>query len=156
MNDKVKLLIGGVATVAVVGGATAAGLAYANPTDPTPTPGASPSGQPQSKPERKAGGGGLLGRALHGEATVKGGPRTGGETRVVVFQRGTVTSISATSVELKSADGFTGTYAIEGEIRVRTGRDKGELGDVKGDQTVRLLATKDGETLTAKRITIVP
>lgn len=155
MNHKLKLLIGGVATVAVVGGATAAGLAYANPTDPTPTPGASPSGQPQDKPEKRAGGGRLLGRALHGEATVKGGPRTGGETRVIVFQRGTVTTISSTSVELKSEDGYAATYAIAGEVRVRTGREPGELGDVKAGQKVRLLATKDGATLTAKRIIIV-
>ncbi len=158
MNTKIKLLVAGVATVAVVGGAAATGLAYAKPSDPTPTPGATPSQSPTpgQKNQGRKHEGGLLGRALHGEATVKGGKQAGGETRVIVFQRGTVTAINPTSVELKSEDGYAATYVIDGQIRVRTGREPGQLGDVKVDQKVRLLATKDGSTLTVKRIIIVP
>lgn len=156
MNTQSKLLIGGVATLAVVG-ATAAGLAYANPTEPAPTP--STSGQAQPTPGTTGQGGRpghrLLGRALHGEATLKGGKHTDGKVRVVVFQRGTVTELSATSIELRSEDGFEATYVIDGAVRVRTGREPGQLGDVKSGAFVRLLATKDGSTLTARRIIVV-
>ena len=156
MNTKIKLLVGGVATVAVLGGAAAAGLAYANPTEPAPTPSTSSSGPAQPGKEKgKEKHGGLLGRALHGEATVKGGKQAGGETRVVVFQRGTVTKLSATSIELRSEDGFVASYVVTGDLRVRANREQGQLGDVKVDQRVRLLATKDGSTLTAKRVIIV-
>jgi hypothetical protein len=51
--------------------------------------------------------GGLLGGgALHGTvtATVNGSPQA------LVFQRGQVSAVSATSITLKSSDGFSGTY----------------------------------------------
>jgi hypothetical protein len=51
--------------------------------------------------------GGLLGGgALHGTvtATVNGSPQA------LVFQRGQVSAVSATSITLKSSDGFVGTY----------------------------------------------
>jgi len=51
--------------------------------------------------------GGLLGGgALHGTvtATVNGSPQA------LVFQRGQVSAVSASSITLKSSDGFTGTY----------------------------------------------
>jgi hypothetical protein len=51
--------------------------------------------------------GGLLGGgALHGTvtATVNGTPQA------LVFQRGQVSAVSASSITLKSSDGFTGTY----------------------------------------------
>ena len=51
--------------------------------------------------------GGLLGgTALHGDVTAT----ANGVTQPLVFQRGQVTAISATSISLKSSDGFVGTY----------------------------------------------
>jgi hypothetical protein len=55
----------------------------------------------------------LGGTALHGNvtATVNGSPQA------LVFQRGQVTALSATSVTLKSSDGFTGTYGVTAATR---------------------------------------
>jgi hypothetical protein len=51
--------------------------------------------------------GGLLGgTALHGDVTAT----VNGVTQPLVFQRGQVTAVSATSITLKSLDGFVGTY----------------------------------------------
>lgn len=53
--------------------------------------------------------GGLLGgTALHGNVSTT----VNGSVQALVFQRGEVTAVSATSVTLKSSDGFTGTYGI--------------------------------------------
>jgi hypothetical protein len=51
--------------------------------------------------------GGLLGgTALHGNVTAM----VNGSVQALVFQRGAVSAVSATSVTLKSSDGFIGTY----------------------------------------------
>ena len=51
--------------------------------------------------------GGLQGgAALHGNVTAT----INGTTQVLTFQRGQVTAVSATSITLKSSDGFVGTY----------------------------------------------
>ena len=51
--------------------------------------------------------GGLLGGgALHGNVTAT----VNGAAKALVFQRGEVTAVSATSITLKSSDGFVGTY----------------------------------------------
>jgi len=50
---------------------------------------------------------GLLGgTALHGTVTAT----ANGSVQALVFQRGEVTAVSATSITLKSSDGFVGTY----------------------------------------------
>jgi hypothetical protein len=51
-------------------------------------------------------GGVLGGGALHGNVTAT----VSGSVQALVFQRGQVTAVSATSITLKSSDGFTGTY----------------------------------------------
>jgi len=52
--------------------------------------------------------GGLLGgTALHGNVTAT----VNGSAQALVFQRGQVTAVSATSITLKSSDGFVGTYS---------------------------------------------
>jgi hypothetical protein len=48
----------------------------------------------------------LNGSALHGNVTAT----VNGSVQVLVFQRGEVTEVSATSIALKSSDGFVGTY----------------------------------------------
>jgi hypothetical protein len=53
--------------------------------------------------------GGLLGgTALHGNVSAT----VNGSVQALVFQRGQVTAVSATSITLKSSDGFVGTYGI--------------------------------------------
>jgi hypothetical protein len=48
----------------------------------------------------------LGGTALHGTVTMT----VNGALQTLMFQRGEVTAVSATSITLKSSDGFTGTY----------------------------------------------
>ena len=80
--------------------------------------------------------------ALHGQFVV---PATGSGTATTTeqLQVGAITAVSTTSVSLKSTDGFVGTY------QVGTGTDVSSF--AIGD-TVRVLATVSGSTLTLKSI----
>ncbi|HEX3004011.1 MAG TPA: hypothetical protein VHO27_07360 [Angustibacter sp.] len=93
------------------------------------------------------GGFGLMGPrgALHGELVVP--QRDGTGTQTVVVQTGEVTAVSAKSLSLKSTDGYTATYVITSTTRVGA-RSAGITSLKKGD-TVSVLATKSGSTLTA-------
>lgn len=60
--------------------------------------------------------GGLLGgTSLHGQVTAN----AAGSVQTLLFQRGEVTALSATSVTLKSSDGFTGTYVLNASTKDR-------------------------------------
>lgn len=61
---------------------------------------------------------GMMRDVLHGSLTVK----TDTGTKVVDVQRGEITAASATSVTVKSSDGFTATYAIGDSTVVRRDR----------------------------------
>ena len=76
----------------------------------------------------------------------------GKKHRVIAFQRGTVEAISDTSLTVKSPDGYRATYVIKSETKVRQGKQPGQLTDLTADDRVRVVAVKDGSTLTAKRI----
>jgi hypothetical protein len=157
MKMTAKFVAAGVTALALAGGVTA-GIASADPTTPAPGPSATASPTPgqtakPNKPAKKnqANKGdkkhGLLARALHGEATVGGK-----QTRVVAFQRGTVDQVSATEVTVKSKDGFTATYRIDAKTKVKKDKKAAAIADVKAADRVRIVATKDGSTLTAKTI----
>ena len=145
MNKPAKF-IAAAGTIALAGG-IGAGLAYAD--SPTDSPTASPTAQPTGKD--KAGGQtrhrGLIRRAIHGEVTL-----AGKKHRVVAFQRGTVEAVSGTSLTVKSPDGYRATYVIKAETKVRQGKQPGRLTDLTADDRVRVVAIKDGSTLTAKRV----
>lgn len=59
---------------------------------------------------------GQLGGVQHGELTVTG---SDGKAVVMTVQRGTVTAASATSVSVRSDDGYAQTYAVNASTRVR-------------------------------------
>lgn len=80
------------------------------------------------------GGGAGLGQVQHGEFTVQAAD---GTSTAMTLQRGTVTAASGTSVTVKSADGFTATYAVDSSTRGRT------TNLAKGD-TVLVVAQKSG------------
>ncbi|HSU35050.1 MAG TPA: DUF5666 domain-containing protein [Propionibacteriaceae bacterium] len=154
MNKATKIIIAGVSSAALAGG-IGAGLAYA---DPTPTPSASPTASaspsttakanPKERKERRGDHRrGLMAKALHGEATLGGK-----QHRVVVFQRGPVEKISDTSLTVKSKDGFTASYALTPETKVRKKKADLALSDLKVGDRVRVVATKDGAAVTANRI----
>ena len=135
MQGTAKLIAAGVTSVALFGG-IGAGIAYA---DPTPAPSSTTTAAPQSDPTRvkKA----KKDRVLHAE---------------LFFQRGTVAEVSDSSITVRSADDFVGTYVVNEKSRVVVGakgeRRPGTIGDVKAGDRVRLVAVKDGDTLTARRI----
>jgi hypothetical protein len=162
MKMTAKFVAAGVTALALAGGVTA-GIASADPTTPAPGPSATasptpgqtakpnkPAKQDQAKKKQANKGDkkrGLLARALHGEATVGGK-----QTRVVAFQRGTVDQVSATEITVKSKDGFTATYRTDAKNKMKKDKKAAGVADVKAADRVRIVATKDGSTLTAKTI----
>ena len=64
-----------------------------------------------------------------------------------MVQTGQVTAVSAKSLSLKSTDGYTATYAITSTTRVAA--HSGGITSLKKGDTVHVLATKSGSTLTA-------
>ena len=78
-----------------------------------------------------------LAEALHGEFVVE---TDSGGTQTERLQRGQVTAVSAGSLSVSSTDGFAATYVIGSDLDVS--------GVAVGD-TVRVVATVDGSTVTA-------
>jgi hypothetical protein len=156
-----------VAGLLAVGTAAGVGVAFAGPgTTPeaagggvfaaAPTPTATPTARPD-KPDRhgpfgrfprgRFGGAGALGqRMLHGEFVAKD---KDGKVTTMVVQHGSVTAVSANSVSLKSEDGFTGTYAVNNDTRVRVGGGPGAISGVKTGNEAWVVATKSGSASTA-------
>jgi hypothetical protein len=125
----------------------------------TAAPSASSSATPSEKPSRGARGdeGGRraflprLGRPVHAEAVVKD---KDGKFVTVYTQRGEVTAVSATSITLKSADGFTSTYAVSAETRIGKHRKAAKIGDVKVGDVARVIAVKSADSKDAKGIRV--
>jgi hypothetical protein len=150
-----RSLLTGLATVAVLAAAaTGVALASDSPT-PTPSGSAASPGQGNQQQEGMPGlkrhmgmrggpgfGGGLAGPmgALHGEFVV---PKQGGGYQTLVVQRGTATSVSSSTITVKSADGFSATYSVGADALVNAARDG--LGSVKkGDEVTVLAQQKSG------------
>lgn len=115
--------------------------------------GGSGPGLPGNDRDRQGplGGGGLGGGlgsgtagSLHGEFT------TGQPATTYLFQRGTVTASSATSLSVKSTDGFTATYAVSDSTQVRGAR----AAQVSVGSQVLVVATKQGAT--AVQVRVIP
>ncbi|HEY7324483.1 MAG TPA: hypothetical protein VH520_06635 [Streptosporangiaceae bacterium] len=146
---------GGIAYVATHSGDnvnTVASRSGAQSPSPSPAPSA-PSG-------RKHGPGGFgrfgalgglgmagLGGAIHGQVTV---PKSGGGYQTVEVQRGTVTAVSSSSITVKSADGYSATYAVSSSTEVNA--QAAGIGTVKDGDTVALTATGAGKPATAASI----
>ena len=152
MRTAAKMIVAGVSTVALAGG-IGAGLAYADPSDPTPAPTATASATPTEKAEKAEPSWDgrkdrrLLARALHGEVTL-----AGKQHRVVVFQRGPAEKASATSITVKSADGYTATYVIGPDTTVRKNGQAATAAELRAGDRVFVAAAKDGSTPQALRI----
>lgn len=168
-----------VAVVAMLGGAAVAFAATGATASPTaPAAGAS-SSPPPSSPQRPVprqcqksdaqckyfgapfhrfgmapGGGfglgfmgGMFG-AVHGQVVVA---KPGGGYQTVDIQRGKVTAVSTSSITVRSADGFTASYAVAASSVVDAQRDG--IGSVKVGNQVSVLATVSGSKATATSIT---
>ncbi|MFI7706856.1 hypothetical protein [Nonomuraea sp. NPDC049480] len=151
------LLVATTALVVVTGAGVAAASALSPSPSPTPTagdttsPSASPSGTPSDKTpgfgRGRGHGMGLGGPALHGEFVVPDGD---GKYVTVATQYGDVTAVDQDSITVKSEDGYTKEYAVNGDTRINRG-DEG-IAAVKTGQKVRVMAKVDGGTATAVAI----
>jgi hypothetical protein len=88
---------------------------------------------------------------LHGEAVVQ----TDEGTKTVVVQRGTVTAIDATSVTVRSTDGFTLTWKFGNPIHVIEHRTTVQPSAIAVGTEVGIAGAKDGGTAVA-RLIVVP
>jgi hypothetical protein len=89
---------------------------------------------------------------LHGEVVVQ--TKDGG-TKTVAVQRGQVTAIDATSMTVKSTDGFTVTWTFDEKLRVVERRTTVRSSDIKVGTTVGVAGAKDGDRSVA-RLIVVP
>lgn len=136
----------------LIGASLAAGGIAQAVSSPSPSPGDKTAG-PAAK--AKAGHGkhhGLGARILHGDVVV----RAKDGYRKVALQRGTVVSASATSLQVRSADGFTATYVLNGDTRLRKGHRSDQPVKLATGDLVTVVATRSGDSLTATRVVAHP
>jgi len=146
----VALLAGAGAAMAATSGSPTSSAAAASPaggTDATPSPSARPAYPHLGRPGDLGGAfGGAFG-AVHGQFVV---PKSGGGFQTVDTQRGSVTAVSATSITVKSADGFVKTYQVVSSTNVDAQRNG--ISSVKTGHQVVVTATVSGSTATAVSI----
>ena len=133
-------------TLALALAGTGAGIAVAQTTS---TPAAPSTGTAATPAAPHAGKLHAALRAVeHGELTVH--TKTG--EKVVGVQRGVVTAVDATSVTVKSADGFSATYTLDPATKVHKDKKAAAASDIAVNDRVRLEATKTSTADTATRI----
>jgi hypothetical protein len=146
-------------TVGVLGASALTGVAMAADSSPTPSqtpsrsaPAAAAKQQPRAAELKRLGK-----RVLHGEFTVqtKSGPKVF-DTEIGVATAVSPTAGSPTSVSVKSSDGFTQTWALDSNTRVRADQKKGTLADLKTGQTLRLVGPASGDGATALLVLVRP
>jgi len=133
-------------------GLTAGGVAQAVST-PSPSPSAGKAAAGAKAGHAKHHGKGqrldLFARhVLHADVVV----RAKDGYRTVVLQHGTVVSVSPTSLQLRSPDGFTATYAVNADTFIRKGHKSGQSSALAAGDSVLVLAARSGSTLTATRV----
>jgi len=116
----------------------------ATPAPASPAPGAKHTGTHTGMGKHRGG----LRRVEHGEFTVH--TKTG--DKVVDVQRGVVTAVNATSVTVKSTDGFSSTYTIDPTTKVRKDKTTAAVSQIATNDRVQVMATKTGSTVIAQRI----
>lgn len=160
-----RLYAAGLVGAGLVAGLVLAGLTVATaqttpaPTGPTAADGRRADGpgagvRPDLKGPRGRGPGGPggfglrglkgMGGPLHGEFTTR---KPGGGYQVMAMQTGDVTAVSATSITVKSEDGYSRTYAVGDKTLVNAGNNG--IADVLKGHNVHVLAIVDGGTASA-------
>ncbi|HZN17398.1 MAG TPA: hypothetical protein VFB84_04295 [Micromonosporaceae bacterium] len=120
-----------------------------------------PSGGPEVRPSGDARAEGwrkrhavrvfLRRNVLHGEAVVQA---KDGTTKTVVVQRGTVTAIDATTVTVKSADGYTLTWTFGDPLHVVEHRTSVKPEDVAVGAQVGVAGVREGDKVVARLVLI--
>jgi hypothetical protein len=122
----------------LAGGVVLAGFATASAQTPTPT---TPDTEQSAPAAPGRGRGGHRGPSGHGMGGIHGefvtaAPDGGWQT--VATQQGEVTAVSATSITVKSEDGFSRTYAVDDNTLVNAGNEG--IADVAKGDDVRVKA----------------
>lgn len=157
-----KIAIVGAAGAVVLGGGAAAVAAATTDTPgsgtaASPTPSASASAPAKAQHGKAGRARKVLGRFEHAEWVSKDG--TANVTHDAVH--GTVKSVSPTSITVQASDGFSLTFAVNSDTKVRvrdtssTTRPKGKAGtisDVKAGNTVLVSGVKTGGAVDAKHV----
>ena len=145
-------LVIGAVVLGLAGAGTAAVWAADQTGGATPSPSASASAQP-GKHVGKPGAGHAGAETLHGQITVK---KADGSIQTVFVQRGTVTDVSDAKLTVKSDDGFTQTYTLDGSTKfVAQGQPKGAAikpGDVAKGDTILVRAVQSGNDYVAEQV----
>jgi hypothetical protein len=92
-------------------------------------------------------------RVLHGQLTIR--TKDGG-VRTVDTQLGAVTAVSSTALTVKSSDGFTMTWVLDGDTKVRKDRGPAKVSDLAVGETVRLAGPAAGDGATARLVVVRP
>ena len=154
-----KRIVVGVTALAVVGAGT--GYALADSSHPSTNLAAvtSPSNAPSSGQKQPNGKhAGLRHRALlrlralqHAEWVTRD-PKTNKDvTHEAVL--GTVSSVSARSITVKAADGYSLAFAVNSDTKVHLGKGKtGKVTDLKSGDKALVAGVKSGSTVTAKQV----
>jgi hypothetical protein len=148
----------GLIAAGVAAGIMLAGLGMAVAQESPPTTAPENKTAPADPPPEKAGrfghkgfrfgfGPGFGHGAIHGEFTTRA-PDEG--FRTIATQTGEVTSVSESSIAVKSEDGFDRTYAVTEDTMVNAGRDG--IGDVKTGDEVHVMAVVEGDRARAVHI----
>jgi hypothetical protein len=87
---------------------------------------------------------------LHGEGVIQ----TAEGVKTIVVQRGTVTEISSTSMTVKSADGFTLTWAISDQTRVIKDRKLAKPTDVAVGTEIGVSGSRETSGVIARMIVV--
>jgi hypothetical protein len=163
--DRKSMWYAGIA-IAVVGAASVGAIGIASASDDPVRTAAQETTQPDGHPWHGAwgggpwrgpwGGGGPFGGDLsdvlgadvtdfvHAEVVLA---KDGGGTQTVLVQKGSVTEVSGNGVTVKSSDGFTTSYTVNGDTKVKAESDK--IDSVAKDEEVVVISPKSGDAHTA-------
>jgi hypothetical protein len=138
-----KSMLAGAVALALTGTGVAFAWAAGDSASPSPSPSQSQSAPGQdsrkAKPDKAQ-----RPQHLHSESVVK---KADGTFQTILEQRGTVESVSTTSITVKSEDGYSRTYAVNADTKV-----KPSIADIATGDAVRISGVKNGDQATAERI----
>ncbi len=135
----------GLVLAGAVGATALTGIAFAQPGPGdagTATTVADDNGSQDTRPGPRHGffGAPGTGPVLHGQDTVR--TRDGGFATILTHN-GELTAVSPTSITVKSEDGFTQTYAITADTKVRLDRESADASKLAAGRPVRVIANED-------------
>ena len=168
VRDPLKIrkavLAGAVALTLTGAGVAIAWAADSPPPSPSPSSQSAPGQEDRpAKPDKSQ-----RPQHLHSEGVVK---NADGTFQTVLEQRGTVEAVSDSSITVKSEDGYSQTYTVNAETKIkqvpapaadgpsatpdggkRLKPADGTIADIATGSTVRIFGVKNGDQVTAERI----